>query len=221
MKTEYFKSESIEKKTAEMLAEIKRRIHVHYIPFTAEKSALLILDMQIYFLGQGSHAFIPASSAIIPGLKSLISAFRSKNQPVIFTKHIDSGDPDDSMARWWKGSIEKDSEYSGICDKLDTAGCRIFEKSQYDAFYGTPLEEFLRETHIRQVVICGLMTHLCCETTARSAFMRGFDVFFTIDGTATYNEDFHMAALLNLSHGFAVPVTVGEIINQVKSDAEN
>ncbi len=221
MKTEYFKSESIEKKTAEMLAEIKRRIHVHYIPFTAEKSALLILDMQIYFLDQNSHAFIPAASAIIPGLKSLISAFKSKNQPVIFTRHIDSGDPDDSMARWWKGSILKETKHSEIRGDLDTAGCRIFEKSQYDAFYGTPLEEFLRETHIRQVVICGVITHLCCETTARSAFMRGFDVFFPVDGSASYNDDFHMAALLNLSHGFAVPVTVGEILKQVKSNDEN
>lgn len=221
MKTEYFKSESIEKKSAEMLAEIKRRIPEHYIPFATEKSALLILDMQIYFLDQNSRAFIPASSAIIPGVSSLISAFRSKNLPVIFTRHIDSGDPDDSMARWWKGSIVEETKHSEICVDLDTAGCRIFEKSQYDAFNGTPLEEFLQENDVRQLVICGVMTHLCCETTARSAFMRGFDVFFPVDGSASYNEDFHMASLLNLSHGFAVPVTVEEIINHVKSNDEN
>lgn len=55
------------------------------------------------------------------------------------------------------------------------------------------------------------MTHLCCETTARSAFIRGFDVFFTIDGTATYNEDFHFGTLYNLAHGFAVPLLIDEI----------
>jgi isochorismate hydrolase len=57
------------------------------------------------------------------------------------------------------------------------------------------------------------MTHLCCETTARSAFMHGFETFFTVDGTATYNEAFHRAALLNLSHGFALPLTVDEVLD--------
>jgi len=65
------------------------------------------------------------------------------------------------------------------------------------------------------VVICGVMTHLCCETTARSAFMRGFEVFFTVDGTATYTEAFHRASLLNLSHGFAVPVLVENILEKL------
>ena len=60
-------------------------------------------------------------------------------------------------------------------------------------------------------MIAGVLTHLCCETTARSAFVRGFKVFFTVDGTATYYEDFHRATLLNLSHGFAVPVLVDDI----------
>jgi bifunctional isochorismate lyase / aryl carrier protein len=56
------------------------------------------------------------------------------------------------------------------------------------------------------------MTHLCCETTARSAFMRGFEVFFTMDGTATYNEQLHRASLLTLSHGFALPVLMDELL---------
>ncbi len=59
------------------------------------------------------------------------------------------------------------------------------------------------------------MTHLCCETTARSAFVRGFEVFFTIDGTATYNKEFHFATLHNLAHGFALPILVDEILDAV------
>ena len=88
----------------------------------------------------------------------------------------------------------------------------VIEKSQYDAFHQTRLEEMLLERRISQVIVCGVMTHLCCETTARSAFMRGFEVFFAIDGTATYNEAFHRATLLNLAHGFAAPVLIEEII---------
>ena len=70
----------------------------------------------------------------------------------------------------------------------------------------------LRDNGVRRIVISGVMTHLCCETTARSAFVRGFEVFFTVDGTASYTADFHRASLLNLAHGFAVPVLVSEIL---------
>ena len=56
------------------------------------------------------------------------------------------------------------------------------------------------------------MANLCCESTARAAFMRGFEVFFTIDGTAANNKDFHMASLLNLSYGFAIPILTKEIL---------
>jgi bifunctional isochorismate lyase/aryl carrier protein len=58
------------------------------------------------------------------------------------------------------------------------------------------------------------MTHLCCETTARAAFVRGFDVFFLVDGTATYNQDYHQATLLNLAHGVAVLTDVNKIIKE-------
>ena len=94
----------------------------------------------------------------------------------------------------------------------------VLKKSQYDAFYDTSLEDVLKKNRVSQVVICGVMTHLCCETTARSAFMRGFEVFFTVDGTATYNKNFHLATLLNLSHGFATPTLVNELLTSLRND---
>jgi isochorismate hydrolase len=65
------------------------------------------------------------------------------------------------------------------------------------------------------------MTHLCCETTARAAFTRGLQVWFTIDGTATYNEEHHFSTLLNLAHGFATPVTVTEVLAALPETYEN
>ena len=103
-------------------------------------------------------------------------------------------------------------ELKNKADALDTSRGLILQKSQYDAFYNTELVKILRENFATQVVITGVMTHLCCETAARSAFVRGFDVFFTVDGTATYNEDFHRAALQNLAHGFATPVLLEEFV---------
>jgi isochorismate hydrolase len=114
------------------------------------------------------------------------------------------------MAIWWKDLIGPESLSGQLVSELDTSGGVVLAKSQYDAFFETPLEEILHTKKIRQVVICGVMTHLCCETTARSAFVRGFEV--TVDGTATYTQAFHQAALLNLSHGFAVPILVEEVL---------
>ena len=56
------------------------------------------------------------------------------------------------------------------------------------------------------------MTNLCCETTARDAFMRGFRVYFLLDGTATCTEEYHLATLKNLAYGFAYIVTCEEML---------
>ena len=119
------------------------------------------------------------------------------------------------MAQWWAELITPENPNSQIVPDFDQTMGVVIVKTQYDAFYKTDLESILRGQGVAQVVICGLMTHLCCETTARSAFVRGFEVFFPIDGTATYNESFHMASLHNLAHGFATPVLLKEILSAV------
>lgn len=122
------------------------------------------------------------------------------------------------MAVWWRDLIGAASPLSGIDPRLEAQDGMMISKTRYDAFMDSPLEKLLREVGVLQLVICGVMTHLCCETTARSAFMRGFEVFFTIDGTATYNEAFHRASLLNLAHGFATPVLVQDILTILESN---
>ncbi len=67
---------------------------------------------------------------------------------------------------------------------------------------------------VEQLVIGGVMAHLCCETTARAAFVRGYEVFFLIDGTATYTEEFHTGTLRNLAHGFSVLTTVTHLLGE-------
>lgn len=56
---------------------------------------------------------------------------------------------------------------------------------------------------IKEVIVTGVMTNLCCETTAREAFVRGFRVFFSTDATATSLPELHDATLKNLAYGFA------------------
>ncbi|OQX61529.1 MAG: hypothetical protein B5M51_07700 [Anaerolinea sp. 4484_236] len=211
MKTRYFQADTIAEKSREMrdsLASFTRG-QTTFIP---SRSALLVLDMQRYFLDADSHAHIPSMDAILPNLNRLVAAYAEKNTPIVFTKHLNTKENAGGMSRWWRDLISLDNPLSEIVPELETSKGHLIEKSQYDAFYETDLEEHLREKGVEQVVIGGVMTHLCCETTARSAFMRGFDVFFLIDGAATYNEDFHRATLLNLAHGFARPVLCEEIL---------
>ncbi|MDO8786438.1 MAG: isochorismatase family protein [Syntrophales bacterium] len=207
-KEKYFSRDSIHQKARVMLQSIKR----HALAFVPDRSALLILDMQKYFLSASSHAFIPSAQAIIPLIAKLTDAYAKKHLPVIFTRHLNSPQNAGMMAKWWRDLIGKENPASEIIDELDISSGMVLEKSQYDAFFETPLTGILRERGVTQVVVCGVMTHLCCETTARSAFVRGFEVFFTVDGTATYNERFHLATLLNLSHGFAAPALVEELL---------
>ena len=94
----------------------------------------------------------------------------------------------------------------------------VLQKKRYSAFYETDLEKILRAKGIQDLIISGVMTNLCCETTARDAFMRDYRVFFLIDGTATGKEDHHLATLKNLGYGFAYLITCEELIKNLKSD---
>lgn len=209
-KTPYFTADSLHERSREMLGQVEALRARHQLRLFPYRSALLILDMQRYFLDESSHAHVPSARAIVPGIARLAEAYSKRGLPIVLTRHVNSESDAGMMAQWWRDLIRADSPLSEIIPEVQGFGT-VIEKSQYDAFYGTQLEDTLHRQGVKQLIICGVMTHLCCETTARSAFVRGFEVFFTVDGTAAYNEAFHRATLLNLSHGFAVPVLIDEV----------
>jgi isochorismate hydrolase len=215
MKEVYYNQESIAVESERFLALVFRLRNHHKMILQPPRVALLVLDMQRYFLDSESHAFVPSAPAIVPNIKNLQDHFLSKGQPVFQTCHTNTPENAHNMKEWWRQLIDPDSKSATIIPELSQPKVYHIEKNQYDAFMGTSLEDQLIAAGVTQLVITGVMTHLCCETTARSAFMRGFEVFFTVDGTATYNREFHQATLLNLSHGFAVPVTSLEIVAQI------
>jgi len=216
----YYTHETIQGKAQDLLKTVEFSRHRHAdIIFQPEIAALLVLDMQEYFFQDRSHAFIPSAPAIVPGICKLIAAFSSAGYPIITTRHTNTVEDAGMMAEWWRDLINSQTSCSHYITPIKTHKTIHINKNQYDAFHHTSLENILLQHNIRQVAICGVMTHLCCETTARSAFMRGFEVFFTVDGTATYNEGLHRASLLTLSHGFAIPVLVRELLTVVEKNA--
>jgi bifunctional isochorismate lyase/aryl carrier protein len=218
-KEPYYTPETIKANSQKLLSFVEplRQRHADII-FRSEKAALLVLDLQEYFLQDDSHAFIPSAPAILPGISELIAAFKGADHPIVFTRHINTPKDAGMMSKWWRDLINPKNARSHNTIIASTTKSIHINKTQYDAFRYTALENKLHQLKIEQVVICGVMTHLCCETTARSAFMRGFEVFFTVDGTATYNEELHRASLLTLSHGFAVPVLIEELLAAMESD---
>jgi isochorismate hydrolase len=216
-KEPYFTPENIQAVAQEMLAELNGAEVRRPKPDLSPSAALLALDMQDYFLSPESHAWVPSAAAIIPGIKRLAAAFTVSGRPVFYTRHLNEAENAGNMGVWWREIITPANPLSAISSELDTLGGLVIHKSQYDAFYQTGLGELLVDFQVEQVVVCGVMTHLCCETTARSAFMGGFQVLFAVDGTATYNRDYHQASLLNLSHGFAVPVLISELLAELEA----
>jgi isochorismate hydrolase len=212
MKEAYFLPETIQSLSNQWLHTYRRPGKDLRQPFKIEEACLLILDMQRYFLDESSHAWVPSGQVIIPGLMKLSSYFRSVERPVIATQHINTIENAGMMASWWSELILPDHELVTIAAGLEIQPQEILQKAQYDAFMDSDLEARLNGLGVKQIVIGGVMTHLCCETTARSAFGKGFEVFFLVDGTATYNRDYHQASLLNLAHGVAVITTIDQII---------
>lgn len=206
-KERYFTPGDIDRRARAMLGAFPPRGR---IPFDPSRAALLVIDMQGVFLDPGSHAFVPSAPTVLPRIVRLVGDFERAGRPVICTRHLNRPEEAGLMALWWGDIISPDDPLSGIVPELDGRGWTLV-KRRYDAFHGTDLEGILRREAVAQVVITGVMTHLCCETTARSAFMRDIAVFFAVDGTATYNEELHVGTLRALAHGFATPVLVGQI----------
>lgn len=204
----YYTAETLIFKATEFVNELQRFRDKH--PWQLKKSqvALLVIDMQDFFLQKKSRAFIPSAAAIIEPVKQLQDLFLSRNLMVLQTQQNNSAV---NMLKWWGSTSQDDDSLMSITPTLVNPKIPIVHKKQYDAFLQTDLAETLQSHGITQIFITGVMAHICCETTARSSFMRGFETFFVVDATATYNEDLHRATLLNLAHGFAVPVLTQEI----------
>ncbi|MCK4666485.1 cysteine hydrolase [Candidatus Dependentiae bacterium] len=221
MKEKYFTSESSLEVSKAILSEVHTVTRRREIDLLLSETALLVLDMQHYFFDESSHAFIPSMKGIIENIRNLEGLFSDSHRLIILTRHLNTPEDAGLMKIWWNGLVEKENVSSRLIEEIAVPDSIIIDKTKYDAFFDTDLEEILKNNNIKNLIICGVMTHLCCETTARSGFMHGFNIFFTVDGTATYNKKFHLSTILNLSHGFAIPVLIPELIEYILKRGSN
>lgn len=218
---EYISIDTLPARTSLWLKEIRGATRSRKnLAINPHKCALLVIDMLNYFAHPEGDAFLPASTAIIPQLIKLISLFRELKAPVFFIRHSHDGDKDLGMlGKFYNDYIKAGTPDAEIISELaPTQNERIIRKKTYDAFYNTDLELLLKNSDISQVLISGVLTHLCCETTARSAFVRGFEVYFSADATASSDERLHFNSLLSLADGVAVVLGTEEILKLCKKN---
>jgi nicotinamidase-related amidase len=144
----------------------------------AEPIALVVVDVQKAFDDAGFWG--PRNNPDCEeNVAALIAAWREHGQPVVFVRH-DSEDRGSPLRPGEPGNDLKDV-IGGQPDLLVT-------KQVNSAFHGDPdLAGWLRATGVEAIVVCGIQTNMCCETTARVGANLGFDMRFAIDATHTFD----------------------------------
>jgi isochorismate hydrolase len=222
MNKSYLSQDNIIAKTNEWMKSYNvPKFRSRNITFNPDNSALIVIDMQEYFIDKNSHAFTPSAQFIVPNINSLIKRYRKLDLPIIFTIHAYKNDEDPGiMGRWWRDVLRVDNPMSKIHLKINWNKEDItLRKNRYSAFNGTNLDEILTDMNINTLLISGIMTHLCCESTARDAFMRDYETYFVVDATAATSELLHVSSLRTLVDGCVIPVKTSDIIKETDNYA--
>ncbi|MFO8062521.1 MAG: isochorismatase family cysteine hydrolase [bacterium] len=176
-----------------------------------DNTALIVVDMQRFFTDTSSPAFIPSASTITGSISALMEAFTQSRKPVILTRHINNEGNAGMMKERYSKLITSESELSLIDSCFIRDGVKTVEKTQFNAFYNSQLEEYLRNADISRVILTGVMTERCLSTTAREAFVRGYEPIIPVDCTATYYRQVYESALISLSNSVAELSLMGDI----------
>ncbi|PKN30188.1 MAG: cysteine hydrolase [Deltaproteobacteria bacterium HGW-Deltaproteobacteria-21] len=199
-----------------------------------EKSCLLIIDMINAFLTPGSRLEVAGGRELIPGLTRLLDACRKKNICVIFVKMAYRPDRTDvgihGLIR--PEIMEKDILIQGTEDVEFHKGIEpekddiILTKKRFSAFVGTELDLILRARGIDTIIIGGVATNVCCESTARDARMKDYRVIFLSDGNAPMSfpdmgwgrltaEDIQRVVLTTMSFLFAQVSSIDSVVAEI------
>jgi nicotinamidase-related amidase len=182
-------------------------------------TTLLVIDVQKGFRDEqywGGHRCTPD---LEQNITMLLTGFRTAHLPIIHAKH-DSTNPSSPLHPSNAGN-----EVEDYAKPLSTNDEPLLHKSVNSAFIGTDLEKRLRAQNTSTLVIVGLTTNHCCETTTRMAGNLGFNVLFVRDAIATFDRLFegkitkanevHFNTLANLNEEFATIVTSKEVLEAI------
>jgi ureidoacrylate peracid hydrolase len=209
------------------------------------RAALLVIDMQpcgvnadaglikaIETTAPGYTRYLidRIRAEVIPNLQRLAAAFRSGGRPVYFTAFAsaagDGSDITTSTIRYRDAERRARTGASVILPRSHPAtdivaelapdvGDRVVTKTSMDTFTSTGVADELRAQGIVSLVIGGVLTDACVESSARHAAERGFQVTVVDDACAAWTEAFHRKSLENLSRYFARIASAAEVLAEL------
>ncbi len=177
---------------------------------TPSRTALLLIDMQRDFAA-------PVTQTAIHQAEILADAARAANVPCIFIRLVTTGD--DFLREWKSRRGQSDSPLcregtpgADFVGPKPKSGELVFSKKRYSAFFGTGLDAELRGQGIDTLVVAGLTTECCIDSSVRDAFERGYHVYVVGDATACEEPGLHQAALKALGLNCAQIVSSAETV---------
>jgi nicotinamidase-related amidase len=186
------------------------------------RAALLNVDMQNCFV-EGYPVSAPGGRELLDRINALADACRAAGVLVVHARHVLRPDGSNAgllaeMPPVAAGMINKGNPSADFHSSLIINGADIvLEKPRFGCFHGTDLELLLRSKNIDTVIISGISTSVCCETTAREAAVRDFRVIFTSDGTATFGigdlsaEEVQKAACTTIGFVFGRVASIDDV----------
>ena len=187
-------------------------------PFSlgAKAPALVIIDMQRDFIEPGGFGSalgndVSRLSGIVPAIARLLALYRRLKLPVIHTREAHKADLSDCpIAKRERGRgalkigdqgpmgrllIDGEPGNNIIPALQPAAGEYNIAKPGKGAFYATPLQDILMQQGVSQLIITGVTTEVCVQTTMREANDRGYECLLVEDGTESYFPEFKQATL--------------------------
>jgi nicotinamidase-related amidase len=198
-------------------AEARGRTLNHFPSVEWGRTALVNVDMQNAFLAEGQIYGNAHARDIVEAVNALSAATRAADAPVIWMRQTHTFEPPFAPPAWHYDVSKADVRAAVAALAADTPGHELYpamqvapddiviDKYRYGAFScpAGRLDSVLRARGISMLVITGTLTNVCCESTAREAYMAGYKVIAVADAMAAATDEEHNAALLNLRLNFA------------------
>jgi ureidoacrylate peracid hydrolase len=193
---------------------------------TPGRTALLVIDMQNAFCrDEGSMAKlgfdVSMLKAAIEPCGRVLAAARAAGLPVIHTRifyNADYADGGLTISHMLPAMVDVKSLAAGtsdieIVDELAPApGEIVIDKNRFSAFYAPALEATLKRLQIDSLIVCGVTTNCCVESTVRDAFQRNYKTFVVRDAVGELEPIRHEISLRAMNFLFADLVTVDEVV---------